>query len=58
MIIGKYYKVTQATAIGERGVKEKTWGKVIWIHPERRFCVLQFDTGARECFSPLELGVQ
>ena len=55
MIIGKYYKVTQATAIGERGVEEKTWGKVIWIHPDSRFCVLQFDGGIRECFTAQEL---
>ena len=27
MIIGKWYNVTQIVAMGERGVKEKTWGK-------------------------------
>ena len=57
MIIGKWYNVTQVATTGERGAKEKTWGKVIWIHPERRFCVLQFVGGIRECFSPFELGV-
>ena len=57
MIIGKWYNVTQVVATGERGEKEKTWGKVIWIHPDRRFCVLKFDGGIRECFSPFELGV-
>lgn len=57
MIIGKWYKVTQVTAVGDKHNKVKTYGKCIWIHPERRFCVLQFDTGARECFSPFELGV-
>ena len=56
MIIGKLYKVEQVTAVGEKGNKARTYGKCIWIHPERRFCVLEFDTGARECFSPSELG--
>ena len=56
MIIGKYYKVEQVTAVGEKGNKVRTYGKCIWIHPERRFCVLEFDTGARECFSQFELG--
>ena len=57
MIIGKWYKVTQATAMGDRGNKVKTYGKCVWIHSERRFCVLEFDGGIRECFSPFELGV-
>ena len=57
MIIGKWYKVTQVTATGDQHNKVKTYGKCVWIHPKRRFCVLEFDTGARECFSPLELGV-
>lgn len=57
MIIGKWYKVTQATAVGEQRNKVKTYVRCIWIHPERRFCVLQFDTGEKECFSPFELGV-
>ena len=57
MIIGKWYNVTQVVAVGSKCDKQKTYGKCIWIHPERRFCVLQFDTGARECFSPFELGV-
>ena len=56
MIIGKWYKVEQVTAFGEKGNKVRTYGKCIWIHPERRFCVLEFDTGARECFSQSELG--
>ena len=56
MIIGKWYKVTQVTAFGDQHRKVKTYGKCIWIHPERRFCVLQFDECVRECFSPLELG--
>ena len=57
MIIGKWYKVTQVTADGDKHSKVKTYGKCAWIHPERRFCVLEFDNGVRECFSPLELGV-
>ena len=57
MIIGKWYKVTQVVAVGSQWDKQKTYGKCVWIHPERRFCVLEFDTGARECFSPFELGV-
>ena len=57
MIIGKYYKVTQVVAQGSKWEKVKSYGQCIWIHPARRFCVLQFDTGTRECFSPLELGV-
>ena len=57
MIIGKWYNVEQVTAVGEKGNKLRTYGKCIWIHPARRFCVLQFDTGTRECFSPFELGV-
>ena len=56
MIIGKWYKVEQVTAVGEKGNKVRTYGKCIWIHPERRFCVLEFGTGARECFSQFELG--
>ena len=56
MIIGKWYNVEQVTAVGERGNKVRTYGKCIWVHPERRFCVLEFDTGERECFSPFELG--
>ena len=58
MIIGKWYKVTQVIAIGIKGDKVPTYGKCIWIHPDRRFCVLEFDGGIRECFSPFELGVQ
>ena len=57
MIIGKRYKVTQVIALGGRWDKQETYGRCIWIHPERRFCVLEFDNGARECFSPFELGV-
>lgn len=57
MIIGKWYKVTQVTATGEQSNKVETYGKCIWIHPKRRFCVLEFDDGVRECFSPFELGV-
>ena len=57
MIIEKWYKVTQVTADGDKHNKAKTYGKCVWIHPERRFCVLEFDGGIRECFSPFELGV-
>ena len=57
MIIGKWYKVTQVVAEGLKNDKVKLYGKCIWIHPERRFCVLEFDGGIRECFSPFELGV-
>ena len=57
MIIGKYYKVTQVVAQGSQWEKVKSYGQCIWIHPARRFCVLQFDAGTRECFSPFELGV-
>ena len=56
MIIGKYYKVSQVTSIAEKNVRQKTWGKCIWVHPKLRFCVLEFDGGIRECFSPFELG--
>lgn len=56
MIIGKWYKVEQVTAVGEKVNKVRTYGKCIWIHPERRFCVLEFETGERECFSQFELG--
>ena len=48
MIIGKWYKVTQVTAFEDQHRKVKTYGKCIWIHPERRFCVLQFDECVRE----------
>ena len=57
MILGKWYKVTQVTAVGDQHNKEKTYGKCVWIHPKRRFCVLEFDMCVRECFSPFELGV-
>ena len=57
MILGKWYKVTQVTAVGDQHNKVKTYGKCVWIHPKRRFCVLEFDMGVRECFSPFELGV-
>jgi hypothetical protein len=57
MIIGKWYKVTQVTAVGDQHNKVKTYGKCIWINPEDRFGVLEFDGGIRECFSPFELGV-
>ena len=57
MIIGKYYKVTQVVAHGSQWEKVKSYGQCIWIHPARRFCVLQFDECVRECFSPFELGV-
>ena len=57
MILGKWYKVTQVTAVGDQHIKVKTYGKCVWIHPKRRFCVLEFDMGVRECFSPFELGV-
>lgn len=57
MIIGKWYKVTQVTAVGIKGDKIETYVRCAWIHPKRRFCVLKFDNGVRECFSPFELGV-
>ena len=57
MIIGKWYKVTQVVAEGLKNDKVKSYGKCIWIHPERRFCVLEFDNGVREYFSSFELGV-
>jgi hypothetical protein len=57
MIIGKWYKVTQVTAVGDQYNKVKTYGKCIWIHPKNRFGVFEFDDGVRECFSPFELGV-
>ena len=57
MILGKWYKVTKVTAVGDQHNKVKTYGKCVWIHPKRRFCVLEFDMGVRECFSPFELGV-
>lgn len=57
MILEKWYKVAQVTAVGDQHNKVKTYGKCVWIHPKRRFCVLEFDMGVRECFSPFELGV-
>lgn len=57
MIIGEWYNVTQVVAVGRKCDKQKTYGKCVWIHQERRFCVLQFDGGIRECFSPFDLGV-
>ena len=57
MILGKWYKATQVTAVGDQHNKVKTYGKCVWIHPKRRFCVLEFDMGVKECFSPFELGV-
>jgi hypothetical protein len=57
MIIGRLYKVTSANEMGKTGHKPKAWGECVWVHPERRFCVLQFSDGSRECFTPLELGV-
>ena len=57
MIIGKWYKVTQVTAFGDKQRKVKTYGKCIWIHPKNGFGVLEFDGGILECFSPFELGV-
>ena len=35
MIVGKWYKVTQVTAVGEQHNKVKTYGKCVWIHPKR-----------------------
>lgn len=57
MVIGKLYKVTRATAFGDQHNKIKTYGRCIWIHPEKRFCVLKFEEGTCECFSTIELGV-
>ena len=57
MIIGKWYKVTQVTDKRDQHNKVKTYGKCVWIHPENRFCILEFDCGIRECFSPFELWV-
>jgi hypothetical protein len=56
MIIGKWYKVTQVVAFGSQHDKAKTYGKCIWIHPQNRFGVLEFDGGIRECFTDLEIG--
>ena len=56
MIIGKWYKVTQIVAVGSQHDKAKTHGKCIWIHPQNRFGVLEFDGGIRECFTDLEIG--
>lgn len=56
MIIGKWYKVTQVVAVGSQWDKQKTYGKCIWIHPENRFCVLEFEGGVRECFTDWEIG--
>lgn len=57
MIIGKFYKVTLANVKGEKEKNIKLWGKCVWIHPKRRFCILRFDDGLKECFQPFDLGV-
>ena len=56
MIIGKWYKVTQAVAEGLKHDKVKSYGKCVWIHPEQRLCVLQFDCEIRECFTAQDFG--
>ena len=34
-------------------------GTCVWVHPQNRYAVLQFDFGEpiRECFTPQELGL-
>ena len=40
--------------MGKGNTAPKFWGRVVWIHPERRFYVAEFATNmgsVRECFT-------
>lgn len=52
MEIGKVYQVTPVFMKGEYGTdpRKKLRGKCVYIHPRRRYCVLDFGDGVREGF--------
>ena len=56
MIIGESYRVKPvftATKDGQRPVTMT--GKICYVHPKKRFAVLEFDKGIRECFCQEQL---
>lgn len=56
MILGESYRVKPvftATKDGQRPVTMT--GKVRYVHPKKRFAVLEFAKGIRECFCPEQL---
>ena len=56
MIIGKWYKVTQVTADGDKHNKVKTYGKCIWIHPETDLACLNLMVESGNAFHRLNWG--
>lgn len=58
MELGKYYRVKPVFAVEKEGAGRFMMGRVIYIHPQGRFAVLEFEGAmgtARECFWPEEL---
>lgn len=50
------YRVKPAFALSKDGFTgERLVGQVVWVHPKRRFAVLAFGGGVRECFYPEQL---
>ena len=53
------YRVKPAFALSKDGFTgERLVGRVVWVHPKRRFAVLVFAGGVRECFYPEQLRVE
>lgn len=56
MDIGAVYRVRPAFTIYKEAEQPRTLrGRVAWVHPKGRYCVLAFKGGIRECFFPEQL---
>ena len=53
MIVGECYRVNPAFTATKDGQRPVTMtGKVKYVHPKKRFAVLEFAKGIRESFCP------
>lgn len=56
MIVGECYRVKPVFTAAKDGQRPVTMtGKVLYVHPKKRFAVLEFTKGIRECFCPEQL---
>ena len=62
-IVGRKFRVVPEFMRPKAGVTQETIkpipGRVVWVHPQNRYAVLQFDFSEpiRECFTLQELGL-
>ena len=62
-IVGRKFRVVPEFMRPKAGVTQETVrpipGRVVWVHPQNRYAVLQFDFSEpiRECFTLQELGL-